>query len=574
MKLSTLLLTLCFPLASFAQTPLTSPKSSAYNNPITPWNFCADPTSVEYNGRVYVYGTNDQQQFDEGEGFKTNGNDYGKINSLVCMSSADLVNWTIHNPIDVKSICSWVGNSWAPSICSREEADGKTHFYLYFANGASGIGVLTSTSPTGAWKDPLGKLMIYGGMKGMGDIVWLFDPGVVVDENGTGWLTWGGGGEPHPNNIAKGANAMLDMNTRIAKLTPDMLHIDGDIKILPAPYHFEASELNIIGGKFVYTYCSNWSGDRSMWSKFTQYDHSKTKPAAPGIAQMCYMTSTDPLNPDSWMYEGMYGKNPGDFGLGGGNNHTHLQKFKGNYYLFYHTTLTEKSLQPIFGGTNGGYRNILVNQVSVDETNCKISQAPMNRTGVSQITENRPIITEVQQAEMVHNYSKGVKPYTYEYQRGRPIAMQFTEANSWTSVKKVYSENEVKSFKAKLCGKGKMEIRLDKNTSDAIIGTLEFNSSTLAELSISLDKSFSGEHDIYFFFPELDASTTNHFDFWQFFTDDISAISSATDSDATVKEEYFNASGVKCNEKPADGICIVKRTLANGKQVTEKVCTK
>lgn len=579
MKLSTLLLTLCFPLASFAQTPLTSPKDNGNHNPINPWNFCADPTSVEYNGRVYVYGTNDQQQFDEGNGFNTNGNDYGKINSLVCMSSADLVNWTIHAPIKVKDVTtkngsSWVENSWAPSICSREEADGKTHFYLYFANGGSGIGVLTSTSPTGPWKDPLGKLMINWGQATMGDIVWLFDPGVVVDENGTGWLTWGGGGEPHEKNIAKGANAMLDMNTRIAKLKPDMVHIDGDIKILPAPYHFEASELNIIGGKFVYTYCSNWSGDRSMWNQFTQYDHSKTKPTAPGTAQMCYMTSTDPLNPDSWMYEGMYGKNPSDFGLGGGNNHTHLQKFNGNYYYFYHAPVTEGKLMSMLGGSKGGYRNILVNKATVDETNCKISQVSLNKTGVTQITENRPIITELQEAEMVYNYSQGAEFTQMSNLKGRPGAMRFTKANSWISVRKVFSEEDVKSFTAKLRGKGKMEIRVGRNAPAAKVGTVEFNSTSLAEYKISLDKPFSGENDIYFTFTEVDESKTNDFDNWQFFTEDISAISSATESDATVKEEFFNLSGVKCNEKPADGICIVKRTLANGKQVTEKVCAE
>ena len=31
-------------------------------NPISPNIFCADPTSVEYNGRLYVYGSNDTQQ--------------------------------------------------------------------------------------------------------------------------------------------------------------------------------------------------------------------------------------------------------------------------------------------------------------------------------------------------------------------------------------------------------------------------------------------------------------------------------------------------------------------------------
>lgn len=34
-----------------------------FNNPLITNIFCADPTSVEYNGRLYVYGTNDNQQY-------------------------------------------------------------------------------------------------------------------------------------------------------------------------------------------------------------------------------------------------------------------------------------------------------------------------------------------------------------------------------------------------------------------------------------------------------------------------------------------------------------------------------
>ena len=37
-------------------------KNESNANPISPNIFCADPTAVEYNGRLYVYGTNDQQQ--------------------------------------------------------------------------------------------------------------------------------------------------------------------------------------------------------------------------------------------------------------------------------------------------------------------------------------------------------------------------------------------------------------------------------------------------------------------------------------------------------------------------------
>ena len=33
-------------------------------NPLSDFIFVADPTSMEYNGRLYVYGTNDTQQLD------------------------------------------------------------------------------------------------------------------------------------------------------------------------------------------------------------------------------------------------------------------------------------------------------------------------------------------------------------------------------------------------------------------------------------------------------------------------------------------------------------------------------
>lgn len=570
MRLISILVTSFLAFSTFAQTPLSSPKKFDKNNPMNPFTFCADPTAVEYNGRVYVYGTNDQQQFDLGDGFKTNGNDYGKINTLVCMSSADLVNWTIHPVVDVKKVASWTNCSWAPSICSRVEDDGLTHFYLYFANGASGIGVLTSTDPTGPWKDPLGKAMIPWGMKGMGDITWLFDPGVVVDGNGTGWIAWGGGGGIHQNNVAKGANEMLDMNTRFAKLNPDMVSIAPEnIIVLPAPYHFEASELNIIGGKFVYTYCSDWSGDRSKWGDYKYYDKSKTKPSAPGVAQMCYMTSTDPLNPEGWMYEGMYAPNPSNFGYPGGNNHTHLQKFNNGYYLFYHAHATEGELKKVYGGEKGGYRNIQVNKVTVDEDNCKISQVTMSESGATQIRNNRPVITDLQQAEMVWNYS-GPEFVRINGKGGTYTdVMRVKKVGSWTANRQTYTDEEVRSFKARMRGKGKMEIRID-DINASPIATVEFNSSSFSDYSVPLNEAFKGLKTIYFVFTEVDSTVNNDFDQWQFFTDDVTAISSPQESERVVKEEYYSLSGARC-EKPQSGICIVKRTLADGKRVSEKV---
>ena len=52
----------------------------------------ADPTAVVHDGRIYVYGTNDHQQYDV---VGRNGkNTYQHIHSLTMVSSDDMVNWT------------------------------------------------------------------------------------------------------------------------------------------------------------------------------------------------------------------------------------------------------------------------------------------------------------------------------------------------------------------------------------------------------------------------------------------------------------------------------------------------
>ena len=96
-----------------AQTLATEYKSTSNGNPISASVFCADPTAIDYNGRLYVYGTNDHQQYIVNK--KTGSNGYGNIKSLVVFSTDDMVNWTFHGTIDVGKVCSWAGQSWAPS---------------------------------------------------------------------------------------------------------------------------------------------------------------------------------------------------------------------------------------------------------------------------------------------------------------------------------------------------------------------------------------------------------------------------------------------------------------------------
>ena len=230
-------------------TTLTSisSKNATDSNPILSNIFCADPTAVEYEGRLYIYGTNDHQQYEavgpEGK------NTYEHTKSIVMISTDDMVNYTYHGIINVGDICPWAIASWAPSITSRVEDDGLTHFYLYFSNSGWGTGGITATSPTGPWSDPLGKSLIDGNTEGLNGCQSPFDPGVCIDENGVGWLSFGGGTD----------------GARIVRLSSDMLSLDSEIMKIPSPYNFAASELNYINGTYIYTYNNDWSGHYENW---------------------------------------------------------------------------------------------------------------------------------------------------------------------------------------------------------------------------------------------------------------------------------------------------------------------
>ena len=161
---------------TFTQVSNNFYKSDANANPISGNIFCADPTAVEYDGRLYVYGTNDHQQYDTvGDDGK---NTYESIKSFVIFSTDDMVNWTYHGIIDTEAVAPWIISSWAPSIVSREEDDGLTHFYLYFSNNGCGVGVITSTHPCGPWSDPLGEPLVSTSTEGLTNCPNPFDPGV------------------------------------------------------------------------------------------------------------------------------------------------------------------------------------------------------------------------------------------------------------------------------------------------------------------------------------------------------------------------------------------------------------
>ena len=549
-------------LQSHAQTLATDYKGTSNANPISAAVFCADPTAIDYNGRLYVYGTNDHQQYIVNK--KTGSNGYGNIKSLVVFSTDDMVNWTFHGTIDVGKVCSWAGQSWAPSAVWRTTSAGKDEFFVYFANGGGSVGVMKSTkSPVGPFTSPNSQPMIRHGMAGVDPCNWLFDPGAVIDSTGQGWIGFGGG-DPQSSG-----SKLWPGNSRIAKLKPSMTAIDGSAVNMPAPYLFEASELNIIGGRFVYTYDTSWS-DRNDWSKFEK----RNGQPAPSSCSMCYMVSDNPLDPNSWEYRGEYVPNEGNFGMGWGNNHTHLHKFQGKYYLFYHSTVLESAMKDgkAMDGGASGYRSIGVNVATVNESKQTINKMTLNKTGVTAIKNLDPY--QLQEAETMatcggftyedfSNITKNTGISSLGNDASRALQLKL-KAGAWTQLRKVdFGTEGAGSFMLRAKGTGTVEIRLGTKTAKPA-ASLDFTSTAYQDFNIPVDPAvFKGVKTV---FLVCTAATTAYIDAWQFMHDVPDAISTVRVSPQPAAAATYDLTGQRANTRTARrGVYI-----QNGKKVVVK----
>ncbi|MBP3800505.1 MAG: family 43 glycosylhydrolase [Clostridia bacterium] len=370
------------------------------HNPCLTQKFSADPGVMEYNGRVYVYGTNDGYL----QSTTPAKNEYGRINQINVMSSADLVNWSDHGTINVagsNGAAKWAANSWAPTA-AHKTINGKEKFFLYFANNASGIGVLVSDSPTGPWTDPIGGPLISRSTPNC-NVEWLFDPAVFVDSDGNGYLYFGGG---VPNGKQENPQTI-----RAIKLGDDMISLSGTAVNIDAPWAFEDSGINKIGNTYLYSYCTNWSGGPL------------------GNAKIAYMSSSNPLGP--YKYEATCFNNPGDFFQTVGNNHHTIIYFKNQYYIFYHAEWLNRETY----GSMLGYRTTHVDVMPVNGD--KFGNAKGTLTGVAQQGEVDPY-------QLNHFYTSAWQAGIEVYGLGDTASMY--NRGDWTGVSGVNFSQGAKSI--------------------------------------------------------------------------------------------------------------------------------
>jgi arabinoxylan arabinofuranohydrolase len=315
--------------------------------PIFFQRYTADPGTLEWNGRLYLYASHDLDDQTSYQMF-----------DITCISTDDLKNWTDHGEcFNARTGSSWAQLAWAPSVVARNN-----QFYLYYANGGSNIGVAVASSPTGPFIDTRGRALIDARTSGVNPPadMWIFDPAAFVDDDGRAFLYFGGNG---PSNI------------RIIQLGNDMVSTAGSAIALSAPRFFEAAWMHKNNGRYYLSYSTNWDN---------------------GAPTIDYLTSNSPTS--GFQYAGTVLAQPPE---NNNNNHAGIVRFQNSWYIAYHN----RTLARLNGVDPGFRRNLALDRVT-HNADGTIQRVSITTNGVPQLKSLNPYT--VVEAETM-NRAQGVE---------------------------------------------------------------------------------------------------------------------------------------------------------------------
>jgi arabinoxylan arabinofuranohydrolase len=427
--------------------------SSLADYPLLSHRYLADPDGLEYNGRLYLYCSNDDDN-PVGGGYS--------MTSIVCISTDDLKNWTDHGVVfRVPQHASWASFAWAPTVTFRNGL-----FYLYFGNNANGIGVATNASPTGPFTDARGSALITSSTPGAsGTSQWYFDPCVFVDDDSQAWLYFGG------NNTN---------NARVVPLNNDMISLAGPAGALGFVTNFlEAAYMRKRNGIYYFSYEANTAG--GLWIRYA----TNSTPAAGFIPGGNVLSA--PSN--------------------GNNNHAAFLTFAGGEYVAYHN----RYLAMINGLATNTYRRNVCFDAVVYNANGSIQQVNATTNGLTQLKNLNPF-KRVEAETMAQQSGITTEPCS----EGGLNVTSITNGD-WTMVRGVsFGSSGATGFTARVAsaaGGGSIELRLD-SLAGTLIGTCAVPATggtqtwTTASCPVS---GATGVHDVFFKF-----SGSFNFNYWQF----------------------------------------------------------
>ncbi len=253
-------------------------------NPVITVRYSADPSARVFNDTLYIYPSHDR---DNARWWDMEDYYVYYTTDMNTFHDAGLVFEPLKQTTWAKRYC------WAPDCV---EKNGK--YYLYFPTDQDHIGVAVGDSPVGPFRDALGKPLISRDSPGAVAPRDFIDPAVFTDDDGTSYLL-------------VGQNAL-----NIVKLNDDMISYDGEPLILDniedLPYFFEGIWMHKYKGKYYLSY--------------------STGPNIEGHGpQIGYAMADHPLGP--YEYKGIILKE-----VSSGTNHSSIVEYKGQWYLFYHTS--------------------------------------------------------------------------------------------------------------------------------------------------------------------------------------------------------------------------------------------
>ena len=430
-------------------------------NPIIQTNYTADPAPMVHDGTVYLYTSHD-----EDETIKN----FFTMNDWRCYSSTDMVNWTDHGAVLSYKDFEWSrGDAWAGQCIYR---NGKFYYYLPVnqKNGGNAIGVAVSDSPTGPFKDAIGKPLLTG--------YGYIDPNVFIDDDKQAYLYWG------------------NPNLWHVKLNDDMLSYDQEYGIVKEELRDEN-----------FGYRSKKIDNRTAAYEEGPWLYKRNNlyylfyPAGGVPEHLAYSTGPSATGP--WTYGDtiMHVIQKG----GAFTNHPGVIDFEGKTYLFYHNGALP-------GG--GGFKRSVCIEPFEFNTDGSISLIEPTREGVKESASYLNPYTRVQ-AETIA-FSESLKTAS-DSKTG--VYVTKIDNGDYIKVRSVDFGKGAKKFEisAVALAGGKIEIRLD-GKDGLMIGICEITNTGVVNSWKTFTTKVSkhkGVHDLYFVFKGGDGELFNLND-WKF----------------------------------------------------------
>jgi len=274
------------------------------DNPISTYHYLADPGAAADDDYFYIITDSDDPAPANSDGYK--------IYALYAFRSRDMQNWTDYGIIYDARKVDGIGDIWASGIAVHNGT-----FYIVFPDGGGGgIGYIKAPAIEGPWANAVnGKnKLIAGWGNGLIDcdgVSWCFDPGIFIDDDGTTYVTWGGGestSRPNTDNFD-----IVKLNDTKDGVVGKGSHVK--VNNLPTRKMLEASYIHKHKGTYYFSYSTGWQQ---------------------GAPTIDYGVSDNPMGPYTWKGTILGDPSMNGRSINGNNNHHGIAEFKGHSYVVYH----------------------------------------------------------------------------------------------------------------------------------------------------------------------------------------------------------------------------------------------